>query len=131
MTLAASLVAIAATGSTVLAQTASLRWEARLPGGAWQDGIIATTAQQTLEIRLVASWDAPGATGATSLYMDALVKDAAFDDSVINPVRVPPFNARPQTIAARRVVQGIKIDDNADLAEVGASAMSLILLQLR
>lgn len=117
--------------SASLAQTASLRWEARFPGGAWQDGIIATTAQQTLDVRLVASWDVPGSTGAAWLYMDALVKDATNDDSVVNPVRVPPFNARPQTIAARRVAQGIKIDDNADLGEAGANPSSLILLQLR
>lgn len=113
------------------AQTASLRWEIRPPGGQWQSGLIATTAQQMLEIRLVASWDVPGGTGAASLNLDALVKGAGSDDSVLNPVRVPPFNARPQTVAARRVAQGIKVDDNADLNEAGVGPMSLTLLQLR
>jgi hypothetical protein len=128
------LVCLAAAGliaSTCSAQTASLRWEVRPPGGQWQSGIVATTAQQTLDIRLVASWDVPDSTGAASLYMDALVKNAGFDDQVLNPVRVAPFNARPQTIAARRVMQGIKIDDSADLGEAGANTSSLILLQIR
>lgn len=125
-----SLIALAAICSTAFAQTASLRWEARFPGGAWQSGIIASTAQQTLDVRLVASWDVPGSTGASGLNLDALVKGAGFDDQVLNPVRVPPFNSRPQTVAVRRVAQGIKIDDNADLNEAGIGNMSIILLQL-
>ncbi len=130
MTRVSACVAICAACSPLLAQTASLRWEVRPPGGQWQSGFIATTAQQTLDVRLVASWVVPGGTGVASLNLDALVKNAGFDDQVLNPVRVPPFNSRPQTVAVRRVAQGIKIDDNADLNEAGVGNMSLILMQL-
>lgn len=126
----ASLIAFATVCTPALAQTASLRWEVRPPGGQWQSGFIAATANQPLEVRLVAAWDVPSSTGAASLNFDALVKGAGFDDQVLNPVRVPPFHSRPQTVSVRRVAQGIKIDDDADLNEAGVGTLSLTLLQL-
>ncbi|MDX2147472.1 MAG: hypothetical protein SFZ23_08105 [Planctomycetota bacterium] len=112
---AIALVALAGLATVASAQgTGAIRYETSVGGDAWQTGLRTVTPGTTVNVRVVVSWDVPGALGFAGAQPDFIIDNAGAGDAVSNIERPVPFNFAPQTIVSSRFGNSIKIDDSRD-----------------
>jgi uncharacterized protein (TIGR03382 family) len=122
-----ALLTLAAAGSTCLAQSGTATWQCSIDDGATWTSTLTLDAPRAVRVRLTLGWSGiPDAICFGGSQFDAMIINAAPDDSVSNISRPNPFNFAAQTLAATPYSQGIKIDVASDTALPGAGPAWII-----